>query len=144
MANNSVLGTGATITFSFAAPNQALSFVGKYRQIGGYGRSVPVIDDTTLASTTFTEKRSGDLKEIDPIECEIFTDPGVDVPVGLLATITFTLPKKDGQTNGATLAASGFISAANDGAMSPNEAVVGNYTLQLDGKVTKPTRTAGS
>lgn len=144
MANNSILGTGSTIAFAFAAPNQALSFVGKYRQIGGLGRSVPVLDDTTLASTGYMEKRAGDLKDIEPIDCEIFADPDVEVPVGLLATITITYQPKSGQTNGATLVGTGFISSESEGAKVPNEQVISTYQLQFDGKVTKPTRTAGS
>lgn len=139
MANNSQMGTGTTIAFSFLSPNQSQSFSAKYRQIGGVPRSVPILDDTILSTTGYIEKRPGDLKDIDTIECEIFSDMDKEIPLGLPATITITYPPKTGQTNGAIFTASGFISQDSGAPAAPNQQMMGAFQLQLDGKTTKPT-----
>lgn len=144
MGNNSLMGTGTTIVFVFAAPNQALSFAAKYRQIGGVPRSVPVLDDTVLSSTGYMEKRPGDLKDLDPIDCEIFADVDKEIPLGLVATITITYPPKPGGSAGAVFTASGFISQESGAAATPGAQLQGTFQLQLDGKTTKPTWTAGT
>ena len=144
MGNNSQMGTGATIAFVFLAPNASKTFSAAYRQIGAVGRSVPVLDDTILTSSGYMEKRAGDLIDLSPVQCEIFADPGVEIPLGLPATITITYAPKTGQTNGPTFAASGFISQDDGAAAAPGAQMQGSYTLQFDGKTTKPTWTPGS
>lgn len=144
MPINSQMGTGTTIAFVFAAPNNNLSFAAKYRQIGGLGRSVEVLDDTTLSSTGYREKRPGDLKDTDPIDCEIFADMDKEIPLGLKATITITYPPKSGQTNGAVFTATGFISQDSGASAAPGAQMQSTYQLTIDGKDTKPTWTPGS
>jgi len=141
---SSIQGTGTTISFAFAAPNQATSFVGRYRQIGGLGRSVPVLDDTALSSVQYMEKIPGDLMDLSALPCEIFSNPDVAVPVRLVGTITITFQPQVGQTNGATLTFSGFISEDDTGSVESNVTKMGTFSIQPDGKTTKPTWTPGS
>lgn len=144
MSANSFLGTGTTITMVFLAPNASQTFTAKYRQIGAIPRSVEVIDDTHLGSTGYREKRPGDLKDVEPIECEIFANPGVEVPLGKPATITITYPPGPGQTNGPVFTASAFLSQDSGAAASPGAQMISTYQLVIDGKTTKPAWTAGS
>lgn len=140
----SIQGTGTTIAVSFAAPNQALSFVGRYRQLGGLNRSVPVLDDTHLGSVDYMEKIAGDLADLGPMPCEIYSDPDVEVPIKKRATFTITFQPKTGQTNGATLTFSGFITDHDTGVAEANVTKMETFSIQPDGKTTKPTWTPGS
>lgn len=140
----SVKGTGTTITFSFAAPFAATSFSGRYQQIGGLGESLEVLDDTHLGSTTTKEYEVADLMDLEAFECTIFTDPDVSVPIGKKALITITYPPKSGQTNGARLSATGFISTRTGPDVQVNQLLMGTFAIQFDGKGTKPTITVGS
>lgn len=144
MTANSTLGTGTVISLVFLAPNASTTFTAKYRQIGAIPRNVEVIDDTHLGTTGYREKRAGDLIDVDPIDCEIFANPGKEVPLGKVATITITYPPGPGQTNGPVFTASGFISQDSGAAASPGAQMVGTYQLVLDGKTTKPAWTPGS
>lgn len=140
----SIKGTGASIAFTFLAPNNGLSLVGRYRQIGGLQESVDVLDDTALSSTGYTEKLPGDLIDAAGIACEIFSDPDSPPPLGKPATIVITFQPPVGKTNGARLSFSGFISERNSGDLAPNQIVAGSYTVVPDGKTTKPTFTPSS
>jgi hypothetical protein len=141
---SSIQGTGTQIVFNFAAPYQSLSFVGRYRQIGGLNRSRPVLDDTALSSTVYMEKVAGDLMDMGPIPCEIFANPDVEIPNGKTATITITFPAQTGQTNGATLTFSGFINEDDGGVSEANVLKMATFSIQPDGKTTKPVIAPGS
>lgn len=137
-------GTGTTITFAFVAPNAALSFVGRYQQIGGLTESLEVLDDTHLGSTVTKEYEVGDVRDLEPFDATIFTDTDVSIPIGLKALITITYPPKSGQTNGARLSATGFISSRTGPDVQVNQHLMSNFSIQFDGKTTKPTITVGS
>lgn len=140
----SIKGTGTTITFAFYAPFASTSFAARYQQIGGFTETLEVLDDTALSSTTTMEYEVADLRSLEPIECTIFTDPDVDIPIGKKALVTITYPPKSGQTNGARLTASGFISSRAAPDIVSNQLLMSQVTLQLDGKTTKPTVAPGS
>lgn len=137
-------GTGTTITFSFSAPFASTSFSGRYQQIGGLGESLEVLDDTHLGSTVTKEYEVADLMDLEPIECTVFTDTDVSIPIGKKALITITYPPKSGQTNGARLSATGFIASRTGPDVQVNQHLMSNFSIQFDGKTTKPTITVGS
>lgn len=141
MTTKSALGTGATITWTFDAPNQALSFTATYQQIGGLGRSLAVLDDTSLSSTDYMEKRLGDLIDCDERECQIFADPGVEIPLGIKGVYTISIPPREDQSTPATFTASGSISGDNGADLAPNTIQEATYRILTDGKKTKPTWT---
>lgn len=120
MANT---GTGATITFGTSA------FSARFTMIGGLAEEIPTLDDTDLSSSGYEEKVPGDLKSLEPIECELFWVPGTtSPPVGTVETITITYP------NGATLAGSGFTARKESPELTPDGRLKGRMTIQFDGK----------
>lgn len=130
-------GNRGSITFAQSG------FVGSYEEIGGLAESVPVLSDSDLATTVREKYLPGDLASLAGIACRIFWDPDNRPPLNVVQTITITTPPKSNQTNGGTLAGTGFISERTGPSMANNRLMMGEFTLQFDGR-TGPVYTNGS
>lgn len=137
---SSIQGTGTTIVFA----NAGITFAGRFRQIGGLSRSLPVLDDTALSSTGYMEKIPGDLKDLSPMSCEIYSDASKEVNMGLIGLVTITFQPPAGLTNGAKLTFTGFINESDTGSVEANVTKMETLSIQPDGKATKPTWTAAT
>lgn len=125
MAGTVDVGTGATMTFGTS------SYAVEITGINLSGVSRAVIDTTHLGTTGARTKRPGDLYEPGTIQCEIHWDPDEQPPItGAEETVTLTFPIEAGNSSGASLAATGFISEFS-AAVPLEDKMTGSYTVQL-------------
>lgn len=101
------LSTGSSITFgttSYGANAQGMEWDGP---------SVPTVDTTHLGTTGFRTKIPGELQDGGEWTLDYIHDPDEQPPVGVSQTITITQNAKTGQSSGATIAFTGFVSKWN-------------------------------
>lgn len=110
----------------------------------GLEETLEALQDSDLSTTNYHTMAPADLKEISPLTCAIRWENGDVPPIGTVEPITFTFPLESGQTVGATLAGTGFISGRTGPNLANNEIAEGSITIQFDGKSTEPTYTVGS
>lgn len=129
-------GHGASITFSGG-------FSATCRMLKSPQFELPAVDDTHLGITgSFMTSIPGDLQNIGEIEMEFQFNPNSQ-PTFTVQTITLRFPVPSGQTNGATLAGTGFLTKWGDVELKTNELMVAKGSIKFDGK-TGPTWTASS
>lgn len=97
------VGTGITIAFGTS------SFTAEVLSINGNDISRTAVDVTHMGSSRM-EFMPGDLVDEGSIDLEIGLDPDVQPPIsGVAETITITFPIPAGDSNGATLVFTGFV-----------------------------------
>lgn len=132
-----ITGNTATIVFGTSA------WTGSIVEIGGLAEDVPVLNKSTLSTSGQEEYGPGDLSTISPITIRAFADMDNMPPLKTVETITITFQKKSGQTNGATLAGTGFINSRTGPTSVNNQYCMLEFTVQFDGG-TGPTYTDGT
>ena len=121
-----MIGTGATVTFGTTSyPADPIS-------ISISGEKVPIVDVSTLGSTTFKEHEFGDLKETPELEMEVLFDPDEPPPVGTTETVTVTFPVPSGGSTGATYAGTGAI-IGFDIEIPLEDKIVATVVVKFDG-----------
>ena len=135
-------GVGSTITFATTA------FVGKYRQISGFTRSIESVDATTLDIASADEAISipGDNPEPSDVTCRVRFQGTQAHPVqGTVETITITMRKETSSSTVApSVAGSGYIKSWTPiPNLQRNQLNEGELVFRYDG-VTGPTYTVES
>jgi len=107
--------------------------IGSIISMSGLSEDLPALDDTDLDTTSYMEMIPGDLMSLEPISVSVYWD-GSSVPPtpGTVQTITIT------DSNSNTLSGTGFITNRSGPTHENNERLVGEITMQFDGK-TGPT-----
>lgn len=132
------VGTGTTITFGTS------SFTAEVLNVNGVDVSRQPIDVTHMGSTGFREFIPTRLVDPGGAQVEILFDPNSQPPINQPAeTITVTFPVPSGDSSGATLQFSGFVTDWDWGDPLEDK-ITANLTLKADGKAVKPTWTASS
>ncbi len=128
-------GHGAAVTFDTSSTFDAL-----IDSVSVEGKSTEAIETTNMGSTSKTYM-PGDILNPGGLTVSIHADTGETVPVGVEQEITFTYPKKTGQTNGATLVGDGFIVSTSSDFAAGNQKATGQYQIMWSAM---PVFTAGS
>jgi len=132
--------TGNTATIAFGTSG----FTANFQMIGGTEQERPSIPDSHLGTTTRDTFIPGDLFDPGEFESEYQFDPDDQPPIsGAAETVTVTFPVPAGQSNGATLAGTGFVTKWKSADLRNNELMVATVTVKWDGK-TGPTWTDAS
>lgn len=132
-----ITGNTATIVFGTSA------WTGAIIEITGLPEEVPVLNKSTLSTSGDEELMPGDLTARTPITIRAYADMDNMPPLKTVETTTITYQKKSGQTNGATLAGTGFINSRTGPTNQNNQLCIVEFTFQFDG-VTGPTYTDGA
>lgn len=123
-------GTGASITFGTS------SFSATVTAINGEAIERVAIETSHLGTTTARTFIPGDLFDPGEVSLELLFDPDNKPPLnGAAETITVTFPVAAGETNGATWAASGFVTGFSYG-VPLEELMTGTMTIKLSGDIT--------
>ena len=132
-----ITGNTATIVFGTSA------WTGAIIEITGLPQEVPVLNKSTLSTTVDEETMPGDLASSTPITIRAYADMDNIPPLKTVETATITYQKKTGQTNGATLAGTGFINSRQGPTSVNNQLCIVEFTFQFDGG-TGPTYSDGT
>ena len=123
-------GNGTSITFGSS------SWSGQFTSVRRAGETRPAIDSTNLATTTARTFIAADLVDRGSLECDIQYDPDDPPPTNSVAeTITLTFPVPSGQSNGATIAGTGFITD-HDLDIPEGDIMTGSITIKWAADVT--------
>lgn len=127
-------GHGATIVFGTTALTLAIT------SITPPAWSTPVLDKTTLGTTNFREKLSGDLREPGQATVEVLFKRNHYVATGGVAqTVTITWPNAG--ATAANLAGTAFVADFTPGPLATDELQTATMVVQYDG-MTGPTFSA--
>lgn len=129
--------TGATFALSTTTD------IGRIISIDGFDEELTSIPDDDLATIGHDQYCPGGKISHTPLGFVTAFDPDTVKSLGTLETGTLTLPPQAGQTNGATLAGTGFLRKRGFNGMENNVRTEGAYEFQFDGK-TGPVYTPGS
>lgn len=135
--------TGNTSTIAFGTTS---GFTPDVTIIGGLEQSREALEDTLLSTTGEKTYIPDDLIEPGQLTCTYYYNQSETAfaPIGAAAeTITITFPLKSGEGTAATLAGTGFLVNHKSADLQNGELMMGEFTVQFDGK-TGPTFTAGS
>ena len=128
-------GHGATITFG----TSNYSFNWTSIDIGE--ETIPEIDRTHLATSGFRQYIPGDLTTPGEITVAFQWDSdAAAITLGVVQTITTSMPVPTGAVDGAYWAGSGFVKRVKRPSMTTDELVTGEMTIMFDG-ITGPTLT---
>ena len=133
-------GNGTTIAFGTSG------FTANIYSIGGSTQTREALETTYLGTSGFKEFIPDSLVDGGETEIEFEWNPSFSTfpPISAAAeTITITFPLASGQITNATLAGTGFLTAATSGTATNGEIMRGTATIKWDGN-TGPTYTAGS
>lgn len=137
-------GNGATIAFSITG----ITLRAYDMEIGE--QTIAVLDKTVLTDTGFIRKMPGDLVDPGDVEVNYEYNPNSIPPLGYATpstqtydVVTITYPVQPGQTNGATLVGTAFISTRGGPRLANNEIMKGKIKITWNGD-TGPTYTGGS
>lgn len=125
----SATGTGTTVTVVGNKP-----YRGDVQKMGGWTRSVPVLDDTHLGTTGYAEKCFGEIIEHGTIRMEVLTSSEQRFLPVLKDIQSWTIKYADGSTISGTAAI--VESVTSDEVV--NQRRLETFDLQFDGK-TGPT-----
>lgn len=125
MAIGDTEGTGTTITFATSG------YSGIVLGLSIDGVSRPSIPNHSLSST-HTDKVPSSVYDSGSVTVEIEGDLNLEPPVrGASETITIQQPAKDGQTTGASLAGTGFVTGYTKGFPWGGRRT-GSYTIEYE------------
>lgn len=135
-------GSGSSITFG------TTSFVGKYREIGGFSKSIESVDATTLDIAAADEAISipGDNPEPSDVRCRVrYVGTQAHPAIGTVETITVTMRKEtSGSSVAPNVAGSGYIKSWTPlPNLQRNQLNEAEIVFRYDG-VTGPTHTVES
>lgn len=126
------IGTGTTLTMG--TTDIAMEIV----SISQGDMSTPSVDVTHLSSTT-REFIPGDLADFGELTMEANIDPDLldsfKTAIGLDQTMTLTFPTITGETSGATMAGSGFVTGGSFN-VPLEDKLSGSFTMKWSGDVT--------
>ena len=102
--------------------------------IGGLTKSVPALDQSTLATEDYAVMCRGDLITLGPIDCAILWDQDNEPPIEQgEVPWTLTFPTPTGKSQGATLVGTAFITESTGPDLTNNELQEGSFQLQFKG-----------
>lgn len=132
--------TGNTATWTFGTT----SFSVNAERINGGEKTLESIEDSHLGTTGNKTFIPSDLTDDGEIQVEFQYDGGIAEPaLGAVETGTMTFPILAGDSAGATLAGTGFLTNFRRPTLENGQKQMGSFTFKWDGK-TGPTFTAGS
>lgn len=124
--NDIATGHGATVVFGTSSYTLAVT------SITPPPWEIPVLDKSTLATTSFREKIPGDLVEPGQMTIEIlFKRNNYITPGGTPETVTLTWPNES--VTAASLAGTAFVASFTPGALVTDELQAGSLVVQYDG-----------
>lgn len=123
-------GIGAAVAFT-----GNISFAARWLGIRGIRQGIETLDDTALDSTNFKEKCPSDLKDLDPIELEVYWDYLLDLPpIGTTGTMTITFPTQGASTAGTITGSAFLVDFSMPDLTTDDTQLTGTITVQFDGK----------
>lgn len=124
------VGTGVSISFGTSG------FSARIQEVGGPSMSREAVKTTHLGTTGSHIFMPADLVDGGEVTLTIHHDPSLTIPISSAAeTVTITWPVPAGLTNGATWAASMFMTGYNPGAQV-DELMTAQVTLKVSGAIT--------
>lgn len=132
--------TGNSTTIAFATSGFTPSVV----SFDGLEETLEGLIDSDLSTTNYETMVPADLIAVSPMTATIRWDNGDVPPLGTVELITITFPLESGESTGATLAGTGFISGRTGPNLVNNTIAEASISIQFDGKSTEPTYTVGS
>ena len=131
-------GNGATLAFGTSG------FTPLVLSIDGLDETLAALDDSTLATTNYRTMCPGDLIEMAPFTVAIRWEQDDLPPLNVVAeTITLTYALESGESSGATLIATGFLTGRTGPSLANDEIAEASIAIQFDGK-TEPAYTPGT
>lgn len=125
------IGDGATIAFGTS------SFTGSWKTLQHTGVTRVSVETTHLGTTSWKTFMPGDLVDPGEISGTLSYDPDAQPPYsGAAETITLSFPVPSGQTNAATMAASGFVTNFDEPTLENDSEMIANVTIKLSGTIT--------
>jgi hypothetical protein len=123
---------GATLV---AGTSSSFTTAVKPRTLTVEGKSIALLETTTLSTTGTKTAVKADLFEREKVNVTIFYDPNEPPPVGISETWTLTYPIPTGMTNGATKAGTAVCTREGHSLMG-DVLMEGDFTIEFTGATT--------
>ena len=117
--------------------------VGRIVSVEGFEEEITSIPDDDLTTVGHNQFCPGGKIDHTPLGFVVVFNPDQVKALGTVETGTLTFPPQGSQTNGATLAGTGFLRKRGFNGLENNVRVEGVYEFMFDGK-TGPAYTAGT